>query len=77
MPKYSPKCRCCEHVNTVGWDDRGSRMKCFCDHPESPECFERSGLDGEKCFIGFTQHGRYKPAITTSPKWCPLRREEE
>lgn len=55
----------------------GARGYCMCEHPKAYEMFNKVCPRSNRmaCFIGFTAPGENEPTIKTSPKWCPLRKE--
>lgn len=48
-------------------------------HPDAFETFNRVCQRSSRlaAFIGYTPPGERKPAIKTSPKWCPMRPENQ
>ena len=79
----TPKCAGCPYVRLSGvaratgnnshlGDPQSEFM---CDHPEAVSNFNRICPRSPKMagFIGYSEPGRFVPAIKTSPRWCPLR----
>lgn len=85
--KEAPTCRTCYFMEMIGrtkitansWHAKGPRGDCMCKHPDAAEIFNRVCPRSPRMagFIGFTAPGENKPAIKTSPKWCPLRPENK
>ena len=85
MKKDTTVCKTCYYMRMIGRAritgnndvKKGPRGRCMCEHPESIQTFKRvcprsPSMPG---FIGFTEPGGLTPQIKTSPKWCPLRKE--
>ena len=80
-----PKCKQCRFMNLTGRAKinshnlvlGGERGVCMCEHPKAYEMFNKVCPRSNRmaCFIGFTAPGENEPTIKTSPKWCPLRKE--
>ncbi len=52
------------------------RGKCFCEHPDAEQMFKEYCPKSPRmpCFIAFTKPPSDKPAIKTTPRWCPRKR---
>lgn len=82
-----PTCRTCQYMSLIGWAkmtmngwrDKGPRGDCMCGHPAALETFDRVCPYSPRMpgFIGYTAPGENVPQIKTSPRWCPLRYDNQ
>ena len=79
--KERPTCRVTGYAKVTGNNShlKGPRGDCMCVHPDAFETFNRVCQRSSRlaAFIGYTPPGERKPAIKTSPKWCPMRPENQ
>lgn len=85
--KERPTCRSCHFMRVTGYAKvtgnnshlKGPRGDCMCVHPDAFETFNRVCPRSSRlaALIGYTPPGERKPAIKTSPKWCPMRPENQ
>lgn len=82
-----PICRSCNfmlvtsYAKTTGNNRhlKGSRGNCMCKHPDAVKTFNKVCPRSPRmaAFIGYTPPGETKPALKTSPTWCPMRPENK
>lgn len=85
--KEKPICRSCNfmqvtsYAKTTGNNSRlkGPRGDCMCKHPDAVKTFDKVCPRSHRmaAFIGYTPPGEAKPALKTSPTWCPMRPENK
>lgn len=85
MEKDTPVCKTCYYMRMTrtakitgnNSHNKGPRGNCCCEHPEAIQTFKRVCPRSPRMpgFIGFTEPGGRTPQIKTSPKWCPIRKE--
>lgn len=78
-----PICRSCNFMRVTGYAKttgnnrhlKGPRGGCMCEHPDAVKTFNKVCPRSPRmaAFIGYTPPGETKPAIKTSPTWCPMR----
>lgn len=58
---------------------KGPRGDCMCKHPDAVKTFNKVCPRSPRmaAFIGYTPPGETKPALKTSPTWCPMRPENK
>ena len=73
-----PKCRECRYMKQYG-RATSTRMECMCLHKKAVETFKKVSPRSPRMpgFICYTECGTKEPQTKTSPKWCPLRFEED
>lgn len=83
-----PRCANCGHINfgpcaTVRGKNQGLGAHpcrpCYCGHPKAVETFYKVCPRSPRFpgFIAYTSKNDRLPQIKTSPRWCPLRHQEE
>lgn len=92
MSKYiereeKPICRSCNFMRVTGYAKttgnnrrlKGPRGDCMCKHPGAVKTFNKVCPRSPRmaAFIGYTPPGETKPALKTSPTWCPMRLENK
>lgn len=92
MSKYiereeKPICRSCNFMRVTGYAKttgnnrrlKGPRGNCMCKHPDAVKTFNKVCPRSPRmaAFIGYTPPGEAKPALKTSPTWCPMRLENK
>lgn len=80
-------CRSCNFMRVTSYAKttgnnrhmKGSRGNCMCKHPNAVKTFNKICTRSPRmaAFIGYTQPGETKPALKTSPVWCPMRPENK
>lgn len=87
MKKETPKCQTCYFMRLTSRAKitsnnshlGGPRGDCMCKHPDAVDTFKKVCPRSPRMagFIGYTAPGGNDPQIKTSPKWCPLRAENQ
>lgn len=82
-----PICRSCNFMRVTSYAKttgnnrhlKGSRGDCMCKHPNAVKTFNKVCPRSPRmaAFIGYTPPGETKPALKTSPTWCPMRPENK
>lgn len=82
-----PICRSCNFMRVTSYAKttgnnrhlKGSRGNCMCKHPDAVKTFNKVCPRSPRmaAFIGYTPPGETKPALKTSPRWCPMRPENK
>ncbi len=76
------RCADCPMMQMMGYEKITSsnfymplRGKCFCEHPDAEQIFKECCSKSSKMprFIALTKPASHKPAIKTTPRWCPRK----
>ncbi len=76
------RCADCPMMKITGYEKITStnfyiplRGKCFCEHPDAEQMFKERCPKSPRMprFIAFTKPSSHKPAIKTTPRWCPRK----
>ena len=74
----TPICKNCEHCSNKGGGINATRSSFYCEHPDQKyirEFYEKHKIYRAHGFIDFSKPYEKEPAIKTSPKWCPKKKQ--
>lgn len=84
MKKTLPVCAQCEHMKSYCCRITGNNMglprsECMCSHPLALKVFKAVCPKSPRMagFIGYSVRGGTTPTLIASPRWCPLREENQ